>query len=290
MSPRKKSKREKKIAVLYHAGCSDGFGGAYAAWTAFGNRADYYPMQYGDKAPVLRGKTVYLIDFMFDSDAPLRVLQKANKQVTAIDHHVSNKARVMSTTDYRYARYNSGAVLAWQYFRPGKPVPLLLKYIEDRDIWAFKLNGTEEFNAFLLLQPQNFKTWNALVKKFENTDFRKEVMRQGKILREYELQLARAVIEKSAMPVKFMGHAVYAINFNGPKTVADEIQDVLAKKHPPFSILWKLQNDSMIHVSLRGNGTIDVTKLAERFGGGGHHDSSGFGIKADMKLPWKPIK
>src|SRR3989344_3757446 len=41
----------KKIAVLYHGGCPDGFGGAYAAWKKFGNMAEYIPLKHGKPAP-----------------------------------------------------------------------------------------------------------------------------------------------------------------------------------------------------------------------------------------------
>jgi oligoribonuclease NrnB/cAMP/cGMP phosphodiesterase (DHH superfamily) len=280
-------KTGKKIAVIYHADCPDGFGAAYAAWKKFGSKADYYPLSYDDIAPALRGKTVYLLDFMFDNDGPLKVLQKANKQVTALDHHISNKARVMSTTDYRYARHTSGAVLAWQYFHPGKPVPLWLKYVEDYDIWPKRLPGVDEVNAYLLMQSRDFKTWDKLVRNFEKAAFRKEVIKQGAMLRKYEDLLVKKAIS-GAYPVKFMGYAVYAVNFNGTKTAANEINLLLYKKHPPFSILWRQRKDG-IHISLRGNGTIDTSKFAQKFGGGGHRDSSAFRVDAKKGFPWKDI-
>jgi len=55
---------EKNIAVLYHGGCPDGFGGAYAAWKKFGDDADYIPMKYNWPVPEkLDGKELYFIDF-----------------------------------------------------------------------------------------------------------------------------------------------------------------------------------------------------------------------------------
>ena len=290
MSAQKKGQqsRGKEIAVIYHRDCPDGFGAAYAAWKKFGAKAEYYPMGYEDIAPALRDKVVYMLDFMFDQDGPLKVLQRANKQVTALDHHVSNKARVMSTADYRYARHSSGAVLAWQYFHPGKPIPLWLKYVEDYDIWPKKLPGVDEVNAFLLMQPLDFKAWDKIVRNFEKAPFRKEVIRQGGMIKKYEDLLAQKVIASSAFPVKFMGYAVYAVNFNGTKTIANEISHLLYKKHPPFSILWKQRKDG-IHVSLRGNGTIDTSKFSQKFGGGGHRDSSAFRIDAKKGVPWKVI-
>ena len=35
---------------------------------------------------------------------------------------------------------------------------------------------------------------------------------------------------------------------------------------------------------------MDVSKLAQKYGGGGHKKASGFRFKAAGKFPWKPIK
>jgi len=42
---------------------------------------------------------------------------------------------------------HSGAVLAWQYFMPNEPVPDLLRYVEDQDLWNWKLPHSDAVNA-----------------------------------------------------------------------------------------------------------------------------------------------
>jgi oligoribonuclease NrnB/cAMP/cGMP phosphodiesterase (DHH superfamily) len=279
-------RKQKGIAIIYHSNCPDGFGAAYAAWKKFGSRADYYPLAYSDKTPAIRGKKVYLLDFMFDHDAPLKVLQKANVQVTAIDHHVSNKMRTMSTTDYRYALHNSGAVLAWQYFHPGKQTPWLLRYVEDRDIWAMKLPSTREISSWLGLAQYDFKIWDKLVRNLEKAKFRQKAVQEGALLRRYETKLTEDLVNRKAVPVRFAGHGVYAINST---LFADELGHILYKKYPPFAIIWNSDGQD-IKVSLRGNGSIDLTKFAQKYGGGGHHDACGFSVKASQGVPWKPMK
>src|SRR3990167_11323403 len=57
----------KEIAVLYHGGCPDGFGGAYAAWKKFGDTAEYIPVKYGNTPPEgLAGREVYIVDFCYE--------------------------------------------------------------------------------------------------------------------------------------------------------------------------------------------------------------------------------
>lgn len=49
--------------VIYHADCPDGFGAAFAAWLVFGDSAQYVPARFGEPAPDVRGKEVYILDF-----------------------------------------------------------------------------------------------------------------------------------------------------------------------------------------------------------------------------------
>ena len=68
-----------------------------------------------------------------------------------------------------------------------------------------------------------------------------------------------------------------------------EIGSELVKKLPPIGIIWSQRKDKIV-VSLRSNGKVDVSKLAKKFGGGGHKASAAFRLDLNQKLPWKIIK
>lgn len=91
----------------------------------------------------------------------------------------------------------------------------------------------------------------------------------------------------NAQKVKFEGYAVYALN--APPFFASELGHALAKKLPPIAIVWR-QEKRKIKVSLRSNGKVDVSKIAKRYGGGGHKAAAGFAFEAERKFPWKIIK
>ncbi|HEY4504593.1 MAG TPA: DHHA1 domain-containing protein [Candidatus Paceibacterota bacterium] len=40
-------------------------------------------------------------------------------------------------------------------------------------------------------------------------------------------------------------------------------------------------------ISLRGNGTVDLSKLAMKYGGGGHPNAAGFTLSFEANLPFK---
>ncbi|MEK7067275.1 MAG: DHHA1 domain-containing protein [Patescibacteria group bacterium] len=276
---------KKGIIVLYHINCTDGFGAAYAAWKKFGNRANYIPVQHQAPPPRgLRGKEIYTVDFSY----PMLITQKLlreNKRLTSIDHHISAKEATLSTHKPLYAVNHSGAVLSWKYFHPSKNVPRLLLHIEDTDIWKFALPKTREVFAYLDLFDFNFKTWDRLIHNFENTLKRKHWISAGAILLKHERRLIARLVANNKELVHFVGKNVYAIN---SPLFQSELGHILSGLKSPFAIVWK-ERDGQLFVSLRGDGSIDVSKIAQRYGGGGHKGAAGFTVPINKK-PWKVIR
>ncbi|MBI2036889.1 MAG: hypothetical protein HYT14_00835 [Candidatus Liptonbacteria bacterium] len=55
-----------------------------------------------------------------------------------------------------------------------------------------------------------------------------------------------------------------------------------------MGIVW-YERDGQIKVSLRSNGTVNVAKFAEKFGGGGHKAAAGFAVPVNKGVPWKRL-
>jgi len=283
----KNKKKKTKIVVLYHNNCPDGFGAAWAAWKKFGNKADYVGVNHMEPPPKgLSGKDIYLVDFCYGADETRR-MQKIAKSLTIIDHHVSRKTIILSVPRHSYALHHSGSVLAWQYFHPAQNVPTLLKYVEDVDLWKFKLSKTHELVAYLDVHLKySFKIFDIVAHKFENKEIRSQCAHDGGIILQYQKVLIDDAIKNSAEFVKFFGYTVLAAN---SPFIHSEIGNALARKHGPFSIVWSKKYWKII-VSLRSMGDFDVSRLAARYGGGGHKNASGFSFPDTTKFPWEPLK
>ena len=275
----------KKIVVVYHASCPDGFGAAWAAWKKFGVRAEYYPRAHTEQPLKLNGKDIYFLDFSYKPEV-MRQLAK-NNHVAIVDHHVTAKDSVALAHESLYDMKHSGAVLAWKYFHPKKPLPRLLRHIEDEDLWKFKLAGTAAVNARMELLDFDFKKWDKVIRDFERPALRRRFIKEGELLAGYRTRMARRLVEESSVPVKFVGYNILAINAARPFT--SEIGNMLCRIKPPIAIVWQERNN-VIAVSLRSNGTVDVAKIAKRFGGGGHKASAAFGLPVGAKKPWTYIK
>ncbi len=280
----------KDIIIIYHADCPDGFGGAWAAWKKFGDKAEYIPASYGE--PVLEGlenKEIYFIDFMYDQydERGIKELIKRNKRVTAIDHHVSKEKLIKLTREYSYDVNHSGSVLAWNYFHKDKPVPLLLKYIEGQDLWRFDLPDTIALVTYVDSLDFDFSVWEKLVEDIEDDKKRKKFIEKGELMLSYKDEMVKKIIEENEKLVEFEGHKILAMNAS--HEFASQIGHILYNKRPPMALTW-IEDKNGVHVSLRSDGSVDVAKIAEKYGGGGHKKSAGFTLPAINSFPWKGIK
>ncbi|MBX4190078.1 phosphohydrolase [Candidatus Parcubacteria bacterium] len=279
----------KNIVVLYHAECTDGFSGAWAAWKKFGDSAAYIPVYHNVAPPAgLSNKEIYMVDFTYPEEV-ITALAASNKRVTAIDHHVSVEAATRSTQDFLFDNNHSGAVLAWKYFHPEQPVPRLLTYVEDMDLWRWRDPDSGPITmALTALETYNFKTWDGISQDLENPEFRHQYITQGNLLIRFQDREIETLI-KGVQLVECNGHKVFAVN--APHILASRIGNDLAKMSGLFGIVWSQEKDR-IFVSLRsiqGDNSFDVAELATQFGGGGHKNSAGFSFSADKPFPWKII-
>jgi oligoribonuclease NrnB/cAMP/cGMP phosphodiesterase (DHH superfamily) len=276
---------KKSVVVLYHMNCLDGFGSAWVAWKKFGSQAQYYavaPHQLPSDAEKIINADVYVID----SSLSLENINKLHKQkctVTVLDHHISSEADVKQADDYVFDIKHSGAMLAWNYFFPKTKTPHLITYVEDGDLWNFAYPETDLIRNMLVLQGFDLKKWNTFARNLENSQKRKKILTEGKVVEQYRNELIKQSVEHAYL-VHFEGYLVYAIN-ETTEAIRSEVAHKLYEKHPPFAIVWALEKDAF-HVSLRSNGSVDVSVLAKKYGGGGHKAASGFLWPAGKPLPW----
>jgi len=258
------------IAVLYHAECPDGFGGSFAAWKKFGKTAIYIPVYHNTPPPEeIYGKHVFTLDYSYKLPVVKNILPRV-KSLTIIDHHVTNIGAAKlagGVVDIKH----SGAVLSWKYFHPDKKIPRLFKHVEDIDTWKFRLPYTKELAEITALYPLDYKVWEKLVREVETRNGLNKYVTEGKILlkkRDDQVKKVAAYAEE----VEFEGYK--CLMSNSP-VYCSHIGAYLCKKKPPLAIIWSRRGKKIV-VSLRSDGTVDVSKIAEKYGGGGHKAAAGF--------------
>ena len=281
-------KLTKNIVILYHGDCPDGFGAAWASWKKFGDGAEYIGVHHGDNPPDgLKDKEIYFLDFVYDKTV-MEKLKSQNKKLIIIDHHP--KAQYLSnlSADMSFDTNRSGAVLAWNYFHPNRAVPFILSCVQDRDLWRWIVQDSKEVLMYLDIFERDFQVWDDIIEKVDKqTSVKKEFIDNGKLLLRQWLSLCDNMIRSDSLLVKFEGYKTYAVNASS--VFANDIANTLIQKLSPMAIIWHQDKDGKINVSLRSDGSVDVSELAGRYGGGGHKRSSAFRLKYGEEAPWRKI-
>jgi oligoribonuclease NrnB/cAMP/cGMP phosphodiesterase (DHH superfamily) len=274
-----------KTLILYHANCPDGFGGAYAAWKKLGDTATYIAVERHFTLPAdIDGADVTCIDFCYPEHV-LNELRSRAASVMVLDHHLSNAAVVTAEPAWVYSAEHSGCWLAWKHFHPDVPLPLLLQYVEEADVWRYTLPDSALIQRWIHMQPASFVGWDAAVKEFEQPARLARITEKARSYEEYFQSLLRTY-EEQAQPVEMDGHRILAVQ--APGFLRSDLGHVLATKRPPFALVWRYQ-DNGIRCSLRGDGSIDLSEIAAHHGGGGHRNAASFFVPARLPLPFTPI-
>ncbi len=272
----------KNTVIIYHADCPDGFGAAWAAWKRFGDIASYLPAYHRTEPPAgLEGKEVYTIDYSYSPDQVKKHAPLSKKWVI-IDHHITNEPTLPLASEAHFDLTHSGAYLAWTYFHSEKPVPKLIQYVEAADLWNFELPFARELDDAIHLRDLDFLEWDTMAREMETESGFAKLRSEGELLRKANMQeVARLV--KHAEEVTFEGYQ--ALMVNSPAHVS-ELGAALYTQMPPIAIIWSRRGKKVI-VSLRSDGSVDVAKIAQMYGGGGHAVAAGFSWEVDTFLAFQ---
>ncbi len=272
-----------KRVCFYHAGCPDGFGAAWSAWSAWGEAGQYVAFGHDDAVDpgAYRGAEVVFADIMPTAQS-LSSLSQVSDELVVLDHHWSalerwkREAAVAEALAGRGHRVHfdlehSGAVLTWNHFFPERPVPELLRYVEDVDLWRFALPYSAEVNAAINSYPRSFPVWERLA----GTSV-EELRAQGApLVRAEHTEVQRAL--HSAHRVQLGQDAIEAVNASAHRS---RIGHEIARRSNygrAFGLVYRVRGDR-IHASIYSIGDEDVSQIAERYGGGGHRNASGFQV------------
>ncbi len=187
---------------------------------------------------------------------------------------------------YVYDADHSGASIAWSYFHKGIPVPTLLQYVEDGDLYRFALPDSRALLSYAYTKPQTFADWDALVTELDVLESRQRATLRGTIYAEHFSILVGKIVERAKI-VRFEGYECYFAT--GAEFFASDVGNRLARMKPPLALIAHVRLDGL-RISLRGDGSVDVSKIAQKYGGNGHPNASAFSLPWGTPLPWEALE
>lgn len=292
-----------KRLIVYHDQCLDGIAAAWAARKHL-DQSDiggYKACNYDDPwsvtlreillvADMEKIDTVMLVDFSFKA-YQFEELKQYDLDVEVIDHHKTaweDLNQLSLWLDFNYDVNECGATLTWKTLAPSLPVPPLLQYVRDRDIWIKELPYTEE--VYLALW--SFYNKENILKTFSKFDilgdmdqqtFLDTVLPIGKNLLDARNQLVEDICKRSELRDILGYKAVPYVELLTAEEykVRSEVGHKLYKSYPSsqFSattyctasgLIWSLRSDK------DQDDDFDVSAIAKSHGGGGHRNAAGF--------------
>lgn len=300
---------KKNPLVIYHGKCADGFSAAWCFHHVeqyWETNFDFHAGIYNDPPLDVSDRVVYLVDFSYKS-AVVEEMAKSAKQIILIDHHktaiddlaplIESKV-IQAYTDLE----RSGAMLAWDYLfnsqhgdngdvlethDRGSPYyvepPKLLRYIQDRDLWKFKLANSRDINANVFSFEYTFENWDKLMKANEH-DLMQMTVAGAAIERKHHKDI-KELLDVCKRYMVIGGHDVPVASL--PYTLTSDAGHAMAESHKEGSVFAACYWDTATHrvFSLRStdNG-LDVSKVAAMYNGGGHKNAAGFRVERDHPL------
>jgi oligoribonuclease NrnB/cAMP/cGMP phosphodiesterase (DHH superfamily) len=264
--------------VIYHDKCTDGFTGAWVIKRAIPD-AVFFPATHQEPPPNVEGMDVVIVDFSYKQEIIEMMLKHCNSMLI-IDHHVTSEKELKNFIHPKLKTYfdtsHSGAVLAWMHYFPTEPVPIMVQYVEDRDIWINKMEYTKEISAAIFSFEKSFELWDIVM----FGDPLIYVYEGQAILRKVEKDV-KDLISITKRSMRIGGYMVPVANI--PYIMTSEAGNIMSKGQPFAACYWDTPEGRVFSLRSQKNG-LDVSLIAESYGGGGHQNSSGFRIPSNKLL------
>lgn len=283
--------------VIYHGGCVDGFGAALAV-NQYYKRNNiikniiYFPGYYNSPPPNVQNKNVLICDFSYSKEITLNLISQA-QNLLILDHHKSAEINLKDIPEVNkvFDMNHSGAYITWKYFFGSEDVPLLIKYIEDNDIWLKQMPFTSEVTSYIQSLPFEFTEYEKLL---DENYINNTVIPSGIGMYKQNEYYIKQAIKRATPKFVLIDNKYYFGCFLNTSVLKSEIGSKVFSEYTlcDFSAMYNLNdNKPETFFSLRSEDErADVSAIALKYGGGGHRNASGITVNYICNmLPCKEI-
>ena len=168
------------------------------------------------------------------------------------------------------------------FFWPERKVPDLVRFVEDRDIWAWQYPQSAAYLAALDVEPFDFARW-AVIADF-SPQAQSQFMARGQAM---DAQFTKLSSDMAAGAPPMVFNGVSGLMVNAPGVFQSLAGEMLSNKSGTFALMWHASataKGGVVNVGLRYQRGFDCIPLAGSMGGGGHALAGGFNMPVS-RLP-----
>jgi oligoribonuclease NrnB/cAMP/cGMP phosphodiesterase (DHH superfamily) len=237
-----------------------------------------------DKTPAFASEItmhecVYIVDFSFKPRI-MDDLLLLTTNITWIDHHKTAKEygyKLAGLRDFSEPGL-SGCELTWKHLFPEEPMPEAVRLLGDYDTWRFDTKEDSVGFQFGLRSEPNRPDaviWHKLLANVGCI----QLKTTGHGIVNYKTNVSRGIL-KNGYNLTFEGHMCFVVNTPMIDSAMFDLHACAAEYGVLIAWIYDGKNYT---VSMRSRSGVDVSKIAKKYGGGGHSGAAGFVID---KLPF----
>lgn len=288
--------------ILSHCD-SDGRFAAFCAFLALKDQGQtvFKEVQYGEDFPIdMRALTkedaVYILDFSYKREILSAIYPLVGKLVV-LDHHESAEKELEGLPYAHFDMTKSGALLAWEYFNPNTPPPMVCLLVNDRDLWKKEYPQSRHLEAYLRFKRigLNWGEWDLLTHMPQHLEKCLEV---GRLITEVEDSMINKVFKSrihKIVPMVSQDRPLYVCFYNCPGLMHSELAEKFYTEYNvDVTIGWRvINNGKVLLLNLRSPNRVNVSEMAiliskqpGGLSGGGHAAAAGATMELDAGFKW----
>lgn len=270
------------MLCIYHIADHDGKGSAAIVKTKF-PETELMGLNHDMEIPyeeIEKHDKVVICDIAL----PVKYMLELNRKIdlTWIDHHVSvikEYDELMQSGEYQpikgLRRVGTAAlVLTWEYFYPDKELPLGLKLLGLNDIYDLRDKRVRPFEYAIQTYGVNRPTdkiWSQLIN--DELDI-KQAVEKGQAILSWVRHRNYRLIRGMGFESEYKGLRCICSNMaQGQSEFFDSLENI---KEYDFMVNFFMNKKNRWNLTFyTSKDTVDVSKIAAEFGGGGHAKAAG---------------
>lgn len=248
--------------------------------------------------------TVFVVDFSFSPET-FQWLKQRTEKLVWIDHHISainacenenfiadgllsdQYAACELTWLYIMENFRSIEPYSSEYYN-SLPLPYSVRLLGRYDLWQHDYDENIvpfQFGLKSCVSMVHDSKWHQI---FNDDNFNSHIIKRGKIISDYLENTDYKVVKSYAFDAEIEGYNVIAVNMrSGGSSIFKNIFN--PEKHAfCVSFLFLPSQKWVVAMYSENNGSVDLSKIAEKYGGGGHKNATAFTIDTIFDV-LKPI-
>jgi oligoribonuclease NrnB/cAMP/cGMP phosphodiesterase (DHH superfamily) len=276
------------MKCFYHTDLDGKCSAAIVACAIHDEPIEFIPINYNVRFPmetIEQGELVCIVDYSLSVEEMDALQEKTQENIIWIDHHRTALERFAG---HKFAgrgvagirdTNEAGCVLTWAYFHPEGsenylPLPEAVILIGDRDVWRWAHGDrTRFFNSGMYSHDHDNEPTAPIWARLFSGQSVNKIRKDGAVIESYREKYFAGFRKAWMFEAVIEGYRTSCINLAlcGSEAWGNDEQQ---KEYPVLcSFVW---DGRKWNISLYSASGVDVGRIAEVYGGGGHPGAAGF--------------